>query len=85
MSLEEIKDKIVNILSSELNVQANTITLDKSLKEDFDADSMTIVALSLTLQEELHKVGVEIEDQELLEVDKISNIVDLISSKLGKS
>ncbi len=54
-----IFDKIKDIISQELDVDPDKITMDSSLQDDFDADSLDIVDIVMSIEDEF---DVEIPD-----------------------
>ena len=56
MILEKIKDIVV----TQFNVEANTITLETSFRDDLNADSLDLVELIMALEDEF---DLEIEDE----------------------
>ncbi|MFR7590288.1 MAG: acyl carrier protein [Longibaculum sp.] len=68
-------DKIKERLSSKLKGQE--LTKESSFR-DLGIDSLDLVDLVFELEEE---IGVEFEDNELMEIKTVQNLLDLIDSK----
>ena len=71
----EYYDKIKERLESKLN--GKELTPDSSFK-DLGIDSLDLVDLVFELEEE---IGVEFEDNELMQIKTVQNLLDLIDSK----
>ena len=71
-------EKIKNILSEQLEVSADKITMDSNLVEDLKADSLDIVELLMEMEEAF---GIEIADEELEKIATIQDVVDFLRQK----
>ncbi len=47
-----IFDKIKDIISQELDIDPDKITMDSNLRDDFDADSLDLVDIVMSLEDE---------------------------------
>ncbi|MEG2641724.1 MAG: acyl carrier protein, partial [Eubacterium sp.] len=65
-------DAIKAIIVETLNCDAEDVTLEASLQEDLDADSLEAVELAMALEEAF---GITIEDNELANFKTVGNIV----------
>lgn len=80
MSTEEILEKVVEIVTEKLGVDAEEVTLDSDLTEDLGADSLDLVDLVMALEDEF---GVKVEDEDVENIATIGDIVNYISKELG--
>ena len=71
--------KVVKMLSEQFGVEESAITMKTSFEEDLGADSLDIVELSMTLEEEFD-LG-EIEDGDLENLKTVGDVVELITSR----
>jgi len=62
-----------------LSVDAGQVTREASIADDLDADSLDLVELIMTLEEEF---GVTVEEEELEGITTIGGAYDLIARKL---
>ena len=69
---QEIAQKVIEIVASQLELEANQIKPESSFTEDLKADSLAVVELVLALEENF---GVEIPDEE---TEKIKTVGDAI-------
>ncbi|MBP5651774.1 MAG: acyl carrier protein [Clostridia bacterium] len=74
-------DKVKEILASQLNVKADKITPQSNVIADLGADSLDVVELLMTLEDDF---GVAVSDEEAVNLKTVADIVKLIDSKLAK-
>ena len=72
-----IFDKIKDILVEQLDASADTITRDTDLMNDLGADSLDLVELIMTLEEEY---GVSATDESVYELKTVGEVVDYIET-----
>ena len=65
-------EKVRDIIVSNLSCDADTVTMEASLTEDLELDSLDAVDLNAALEDEL---GVAIPDEVLKEVKTVGDIV----------
>ncbi len=73
-------DKVRSILSNQLEVDQNQITMDSRLVEELKADSLDIVELIMDLEQEF---DMEIPDEDLPKVATVRDIVNYVESKIS--
>ena len=73
-------EKLRRILAEQLRIDEEKITPDADIKKDLGADSLDILQLLMTVEEEY---GVTIPEEKLVGFCKVSDIVDYLSS-IGK-
>ncbi|MGN1081214.1 MAG: acyl carrier protein [Acutalibacteraceae bacterium] len=66
-------EKIRSILSEQLDVEEEKVTLDCNIQEDLGADSLDLVDLLMSIEDEY---DIEIPDED---VEKIKTVGDLVS------
>ncbi len=71
MILERLKE----IVSEQLEIDAETITADTRLNEDLNADSLDVVEMLMALEDEF---GVDIPDEEIEKMKTIGDVVNFI-------
>lgn len=76
MNKEEIFNKVKELIVKQLGVSESSVTMDATFLEDLGADSLDIVSFMLELEENF---GIEIPDEEVEKVEKVSDIVDYIA------
>ncbi|QCI18324.1 acyl carrier protein [Buchnera aphidicola (Aphis nasturtii)] len=79
--MKNTEKKIKNIISQKLDIKTENITNNASFLEDLGADSLDIVELIMTLEEDFN---IEISDHEAEKIKTVQNAVDLIHSKIKK-
>ncbi len=73
-------DKVKEILAEELGLDISEIQDDSNIREDLGADSLDMVQLVMTLEDEF---GLEIENEEIQDVTTPGEIVVFIEKKRG--
>ena len=73
--------KVCEFLAEEMEVEASSITLDTNIVDDLGADSLDIVELITSLEDEY---GIVIADDEARGLMTVGEIVAFIEKQLGK-
>ena len=71
-----IFEKIKTFLSTQMNIDENLITLDATFIEDLNIDSLDLVELILTLEEEFSIIISEEDAEKLSTVGDVVNYVN---------
>ncbi|OON93782.1 MAG: acyl carrier protein [Candidatus Epulonipiscioides saccharophilum] len=71
-------DKLKEIVADKLGIEPDEIKLESSLKDDLEADSLDIVDIVMSIEEEF-EVTVESEDEEHLKT--IADVVKFIEDR----
>ena len=74
MTFEKVRDIILDTL----NCDADKITLEASLADDLEADSLDAVELNMALEDEF---GIEISDEMIAEFKTVGDIVKYIEEQ----
>ncbi|QFQ32523.1 acyl carrier protein [Buchnera aphidicola (Aphis fabae)] len=77
--MNNIEKKIKKIIAKKLDIKIENITNNSSFLEDLGADSLDIVELIMTLEEDFN---IEISDNEAEKIKTVQNAVNFINSKL---
>lgn len=70
-------DKVKDIIVDQLDVEEDKVTLEASITEDLGADSLDIVDLVMSFEDEF---GIEIPDDQVENVKTVGDIVKLIEA-----
>ncbi|MDF2674150.1 MAG: acpP [Clostridiales bacterium] len=70
-----IFEKVKEIVSNILGVDADEVTMESSFMDDLGADSLDVVELIMDLQDEFN---LEIPDEEAEKIQKVSDVVNYI-------
>lgn len=70
-------DKVKEIIVDQLDVDEDKVTLEASITEDLGADSLDIVDLVMSFEDEF---GIEIPDDEVENVKTVGDIVKIIEA-----
>ena len=76
MTFEKVRDMI----ASQLQLDAATITAESRLVEDLRADSANVMVMILELETEF---GIEVEDEVILNLKTVGDVVKYIDSHQG--
>lgn len=79
MSSEEIFEQIRGIIADQLGLEETQITLDSDFIDDLNADSLDIVDLIVTLENEY---DLSIPDEEAQRLRTVEDAVDFISDNI---
>lgn len=79
---ETVEQKVRNIICDQLAVDSAKVTTGASFIEDLGADSLDIVELVMTMEEEF---DLDIPDEEAEKIKTVGDVVKYISSKSATS
>ncbi len=71
-------NKVKKILAAQLDIDVNKITESTDIAEDLGADSLDVVELMMSIEEEF---GIEISDEEARNFKTVGDVVSYIESK----
>ncbi len=74
-------DKIKSLLSSQLGIKEDRIQLKSRILEDLGADSLDLVELLMTLEDEFN---VTVSDEEAVKLKTVEDIVKIIEANKSK-
>ncbi len=80
ISMEEqnmIFEKLKDIIADQLSVDADKVTLEANIQEDLDADSLDIVDLITTIEDEF---DISIPDEAVEEIKTVNDIVTYVEN-----
>lgn len=72
-----VLEKVKAILSEQFDVEEDTITADSTLSDDLGADSLDVVDLLMSIEDEFE---VEIPDSEVENIKTVGSLVKYIES-----
>lgn len=70
-------DKIKNLISEQLGIDAEEVTIESSFIDDLGADSLDIVELIMALETEF---DLEIPDEDAEKITTVSDVVEYIKA-----
>ena len=73
-----VEEKVKSLIASQLNIPVEKVEDSSRLVEDLGADSLDIVEMLMTLEEEF---GISIPDEETVNMKTVAEIVKVIESK----
>ena len=75
-----VLEKVKAILVAQLDAEEDDITMDTNIAEDLGADSLDIVDLVMSLEEEF---DTEIPDEEIENIKTVGDVVKYIEERIG--
>ena len=79
MTKEKIIEKLFNIISEEMDIDVEDISLDANIREDFDADSLDMIDIIMDIEDEL---SVEVPDEVLNDLITVNDVVEYIEENI---
>ena len=70
-----IEDKIIKVISEKLGIERSEVLPKASLIDDLGADSLDLVELIMTMEEEFH---IEISDDEAEKITTVQHAIDYV-------
>ena len=78
MTREEVFEKVKEILVDKLSVDEEKVTIGARFQEDLETDSLDLVELVMTMEEDF---GIKITDEEASEIKTVGDAVDFVMSR----
>ena len=72
-------ERVKEILCDQLDVEEEKVTMEANIMEDLEADSLDVVDLVMSLEEEF---DIEIPDEEVENIKEVGDIVKYIESHI---
>jgi acyl carrier protein len=77
---DETTKKVIEIISKQLEIEADKIKPEASFTDDLKADSLAVVELVLALEEEF---GIEIPDEDTEKIRTVQDAITYIDNHAG--
>jgi acyl carrier protein len=77
-SVEEVKEKVISIVSDQLNIPKEDIKLESAFIADLKADSLDLVELVMEFEDEF---GVQIPESDQDKIQSVGDAVNYIMEK----
>ena len=82
MTADEIFEKVQDIVAEQFSVDRDEVTMDTLLEEDLSADSVDLVDLAVTLEQEFNLD--EIDESVLGTIKTVGDVVGYIEKQLAE-
>lgn len=73
----EIFERVRTLLAEQLDVDKDKITMDSDILHDFEADSLDVVDMVMTLEDEF---GIEVPDEAIEELHTVGDVVRYVEA-----
>jgi len=80
LTREEVFIKVANVIANHFEVEATEVRDAMSIKDDLNADSISVMEFVLELEEEF---GTEISDEDAEQIQTVGAAVDYITNNLA--
>ena len=70
-----VVEKVKELVAEQLGVSKESVTLESNIIEDLGADSLDVIEMLMTLEEEF---GISIPDDKINQIKTVGQIVELI-------
>jgi acyl carrier protein len=77
--MASIEERVQKIVSEQLGVEEEQVTMEASFMDDLGADSLDTVELVMALEEEFE---IEISDEDAEKIQKVKDAVEYVSSNI---
>ena len=77
--MDRMLEKIKEILAEQLDANADDMTMDTKIADDLNADSLDVVELLMSIEDEFE---VEIPDEEIENLKTIGDVVEYIQNNM---
>ena len=78
MAKVEIFDKLKELVVDQLGVEEDEVTMEASMQDDLGADSLDLVDLVMSVEEEF---GVKVADEDLENIKTVGDILNYIEDR----
>jgi acyl carrier protein len=75
MEVDMIFEKVAELVAEQLGISKDTVKIESNIVEDLGADSLDVIEMLMTLEEEY---GITIPDDKISQIKTVGEIVDLI-------
>lgn len=76
--LMAVADKVKELISKQLNRPVEEVTCDKEIVKDLGADSLDVVEMLMSLEEEFN---ISVPEEDAVNIKTVGDIINLIENK----
>lgn len=72
-----MKEKVLELIADQFGIDTDELNEDISFKEDLEADSIQLMELVMTLEEEF---DTEIDEEDITSIETVGDVIEYIES-----
>ncbi|RMD76408.1 MAG: acyl carrier protein [Lentisphaerae bacterium] len=80
-NLEQVEAKLKEIIASQLGVNVDDLKPEAKFTDDFSADSLDMVEISLKIETEFN---IEVPDEEVANLQTVGDVLEFVKNKLNE-
>lgn len=80
-----ILERLIDIIANQFSVDADSITVDTSFAGDLWADSVDIVELTMSLEDEFEFEMTERDEENMTKIQTVGDLLKFLQQRLGEN
>ena len=77
--MSETKERLIKLMSEQLDLEESKITEDANLRHDLNADSLDMSELAMSVEDEFN---IQVEDSDMENLETVRDIIELLEDKV---
>lgn len=80
-----IQEKLISIIADQLHIDEEAVTLDATLMGDLGADSLDVVELTMSLEDEFDFEMTERDEVNMTKIQTVGDLLNFLQQRLGEN
>lgn len=80
-----IQEKLISIIADQLHIDEEAVTLDATLMGDLGADSLDVVELTMSLEDEFDFEMTERDEANMTKIQTVGDLLNFLQQRLGEN
>ena len=80
-----IQEKLISIIADQLHIDEEAVTLDATLMGDLGADSLDVVELTMSLEDEIDFEMTERDEANMTKIQTVGDLLNFLQQRLGEN
>lgn len=80
-----IQEKLISIIADQLHIDEEAVTLDATLMGDLGADSLDVVELTMSLEDEFDFEMTERDEENMTKIQTVGDLLKFLQQRLGEN